>query len=74
MLARKCDRCGTLYEHYAGKNLFEGDEEANGVVLVDRNLKQQYFEGITYDLCPKCMVGLIHFLKDHNPKGDSNGN
>lgn len=71
MLARKCDRCGALYEHYVGQKLFKEDEKANGLVLLDKDLKQQYYERNFYDLCPKCMTELNRFLKADTPEENS---
>lgn len=66
MLARKCDRCNTLYEHYNGAVLFKGDEKANGLMLLDKDLQQKCWGRRSYDLCPKCMEELNAFLKGHN--------
>ena len=58
-LAKKCDRCGKLYEHYptgskpqcnAIKRLRKAE---NGVIT---------FEEISIDLCPECMESFDAFM------------
>ena len=66
MLARKCDRCNALYEHYIGATLFKKDDKANGLMLLDKDLQQKYYERKFYDLCPKCMAELNAFLHTYN--------
>lgn len=63
MRAKKCDRCGKLYEHYDGCKDFKSNGNANGVLLIDRDLENKYYGRKDYDLCPDCMNGLIAFLK-----------
>ena len=43
--AMKCDRCGNLYECYAGDTEFKESEKANGIVLIDRYsyIEHRYF-------------------------------
>ena len=36
MLARKCDRCGELYEHY--ETYQKNEEKFNAVVTIDRDI------------------------------------
>lgn len=63
MRAKKCDRCGKLYEHYDGSKEFKENGRANAVMLIDRDLDEKYFGRKDYDLCPDCMGKLIAFLK-----------
>jgi len=63
MLAKKCDRCGRLYEHYEGSERFKGNREANGLTLVDRYSDSFQRSSDTFDLCPKCMQELLNWLK-----------
>ena len=62
MRARKCDRCGKLYEHYDGSKNFEENGKANGLILIDRDLDNKYWNRKDYDLCPECMSLTISFL------------
>lgn len=59
MLAKKCDRCGKLYEHYDKA----GDERQNGVSIIYVN-KFGSRERIIADkdLCPDCMEAFINWL------------
>lgn len=60
-LARKCDRCGKLYEHYPRK-----DEDIwNGIVLVRlASTGEMIRRGNVMDLCTYCMNDLQTFLKN----------
>lgn len=62
MRAKKCDRCGKLYEHYDGLSRFKKTEQANAVIFIDRDLDEKYWGRKTYDLCPECMKELEDFL------------
>ena len=58
-IARKCDRCGKLYEHYPnGKNslcnaIKRVRKAENGAIT---------FEEISIDLCPECMSAFDEFM------------
>lgn len=58
--AKKCDRCGKLHEHYDGRREFKNSEQANGVILIDRDLDNKYWTRKTYDFCPDCMRKAPH--------------
>lgn len=61
MLARKCDRCGELYEHY--ETYQKNEEKFNAVVTMDRDINDARRSRIARDLCPKCRLKLIGWLK-----------
>lgn len=61
--AKKCDRCGKLFEHYDGSKEFKEGERANAVFLIDRDLDNKYWGRKSYDLCPECMKKLENFVK-----------
>ena len=63
MRAMKCDRCGKLYEHYKGSEIFKETEKANAVFLIDMDLNRHYSFCRIYDLCPDCMRKFEDFLK-----------
>lgn len=64
-IARKCDRCGELYECY-------DDTEFNGIRLeLDRRLCPTPMLVKYYDLCLSCATMLEEWL---NVKGEKNGN
>ena len=58
-LAKKCDRCGKLYEHYPnGKNspynaIKRVRKAENGAITS---------EGVSIDLCPECMGSFDAFM------------
>lgn len=61
MLAKKCDRCGKLYEHYDKV----GDERQNGFSTIYMN----YCGGrdrivADHDLCKDCMESLIKWFDE----------
>ena len=55
--ARKCDRCGELYELYEGIQLNEGRNFYRCCTLVGSS------SVLSLDLCPKCMTDLIDWIK-----------
>ena len=70
MLAKKCDRCGKLYEHYDKV----GDERQNGFSTIYVNcFGARDRIVVDYDLCEDWMESLINWL-DHggNDKNDKN--
>lgn len=54
-LAKKCDRCGKLYEHYS-------DFNSCNTMIADRNGNIDKMSG-RKDLCPDCMQELTDFLE-----------
>lgn len=64
MRAKKCDRCYKLYEHYDGSKEFENTEEANAVILIDRDLDNKYWTRKSFDLCLNCMEKLETFIEN----------
>lgn len=70
MLARKCDRCGKLYEQYEGKTNYRELSGANGVKLIDVYMSDNGYDNRKrYDLCPECMAKLVAFLNGGNHDG-----
>ena len=57
--ARKCDRCGSLYEFYEGTKT---TERANAVELIDRDMDNSSWSRKIYDLCPVCMDSFLQYL------------
>ena len=61
MLAKKCDRCGKLYEHYGD---IDGYGKCNAVKLVylqANAIEQSCTDAM--DLCPECMEEFKNFIK-----------
>lgn len=73
MRAKKCDRCGKLFEHYDGIKEFKNTEKANALLLIDRDrdLDNKYWGRKSYDLCSGCMKKLEDFLKGGSGDGKS---
>ena len=52
--AKKCDRCGKLYEQYNSKN---DRKHPNGIMVLNLDSQRRYFTHNALDLCPDCMKG-----------------
>lgn len=61
MQAKKCDRCGRLYENYDGRKAFP-KSRSNSIVLRDTDIDGKYWQRDRFDLCFSCMVALEVFL------------
>ena len=66
-MARKCDRCGALYESYQN---CKSVKRANAIILIDRDYKNQFWERETYDLCPDCQRELCNWLNAAKMDGE----
>ena len=58
--ARKCDRCGKLYESY--KTKYDGTN-VNGITMVNIDDDRYYFKHKLMDLCPECMKEFQDWLR-----------
>lgn len=58
VIARKCDRCGKLYEIYPQGNKVQ----YNGVQRIYGRINGGYDTDRPYDLCPKCMSAFDEFM------------
>lgn len=65
-IAKKCDRCGTLYESYNVKN---NAEAINGFKTLNINESQRYWSHGPYDLCPSCSTELMDWFKRRTKDG-----
>lgn len=61
MQAKKCDRCGRLYEHYDGGKAFP-KSLSNSIGLRDTDIDGKCWKRGHFDLCVSCMVDLEAFL------------
>lgn len=68
MRARKCDVCGVLYECYDGAKNFPNDGKANGFMLIDKDIYNEYWSRQSFDLCPECMKKLVDFINNRGEK------
>ena len=57
-IARKCDRCGKLYEYYPQGN----KSQCNGVQRIYITITGGYDSGKPCDLCPECMTAFDEFM------------
>lgn len=59
--AKKCDRCGKLYEQYNSKN---DRKNPNGIMVLNLDSRGRYFTHNALDLCPDCMKGFQDWLRE----------
>ena len=65
-LAKKCDRCGNLYE---SKNIDVCGAIVNGLGLISRDAcNTNAFPRRYFDLCPECLLSLANWLKNKPTK------
>lgn len=57
-IARKCDRCGKLYEYYPKGNKIQ----SNGVQRIYREKSGCFRYTMVYDFCPECMDAFDKFM------------
>lgn len=59
MTARKCDRCGKLYEPYNSQN---DSKHINGLIFVNVDEQRKYYGHGINDLCPECSAEFINWF------------
>lgn len=52
--AKKCDRCGKLYEEY---NINKDEKNPNGIMVLNLDYQRKFYSHTHMDLCPDCMKG-----------------
>ena len=62
--AKKCDRCGNLYENYNGIQMGKGGYHYNTIYVANDFITRGF------DMCPECMTKLKKFLTEM--KGEEN--
>lgn len=60
-IARKCDRCGKLYEQYNHIEL--EDKIVNGIYTVENKVNNRHVKH-HYDLCEECCWELLIWLQN----------
>lgn len=60
MLARKCERCGKLYECY--EKYGKGEEPFNGIIKADIDVEDSCRNKGKIDLCPECKQSFLRWL------------
>ena len=58
--ARKCDRCGKLYEGYNTEN---DSENINGIRTLNIDYQRMCYSHEAMDLCPECMESFWGWLR-----------
>ena len=58
--AKKCDRCGILYEEYNTEN---SSENINGIMTLNIDRYGTYYSHKPLDLCPQCADSLKNWMK-----------
>lgn len=67
--AKKCDRCGRLYEGY---NIKPSATNINGVITANIDYFGKYYTQNILDLCPECSDSFMRWLsKENDVKEDS---
>ena len=59
--AKKCDRCGKLYEEY---NIEDDKKNPNGIMVLNLDSQRRYFTHNVMDLCPDCMKEFQDWLRE----------
>lgn len=60
-LAKKCDRCGKLYEP---KNATIKKQQVNGLILMNRDAtNNSWYNRVLVDLCPMCLGSFDCWLR-----------
>lgn len=59
MQAKKCDRCGRLYELY---NAASNRKKCNGFRLINIDGNQNVYLHDAYDMCSECMEDFMKWL------------
>ena len=62
--AKKCDRCGRLYESYEGVAVTKGGRKYHALSLENDYVYKWY------DLCPVCMARLVNFISNSECEQD----
>lgn len=65
--ARKCDRCGKLYEPY---NLKDDSKHINGIIFVNVDEQRKYYDHGIIDLCPDCSTEFINWFQNGGEAND----
>lgn len=71
-LARKCDICGKLYEHYF---IDVNGYKVNAIHFIGKQIPSgEYFRDEPTDLCQECLGSIFECVRSLSPdKGEENG-
>ena len=59
--AKKCDRCGKLYEEYNFKN---DEKNPNGIMTLNLDYRRKFYLHTAMDLCPDCMKEFQDWMEE----------
>lgn len=59
--AKKCDRCGKLYEQYSSKN---DRKNPNEIMVLNLDAQRKYYSHGAIDLCPGCMKEFQDWMEE----------
>jgi hypothetical protein len=59
--AKKCDRCGKLYEQYNSKN---DRKNPNEIMVLNLDAQRKYYSHGAIDLCPGCMKEFQDWMEE----------
>ena len=59
--AKKCDRCGKLYEQYNSKN---DRKNPNAIMVLNLDAQRKYYSHGAIDLCPGCMKEFQDWMEE----------
>jgi len=65
--ARKCDRCGKLYEPYNSRN---DSTRINGIIFVNVDEERKYYGHGIKDLCPYCSTDFVNWFQNGGQVND----
>lgn len=73
MIAKKCDRCGNLYElKYYPEMFGSGNIRSDCIEVFSRNKFGDKKKGKEYDICPDCAMALKMWLKNNRKNQPTN--
>ena len=61
--AKKCDRCGLLYEPYEPNRYLKDEKNFNGILTANIDECGKYYSLEVLDLCDSCSDQLYNWLK-----------
>lgn len=64
--AKKCDRCGGLYEMYPASGNKNHEDYINGITTASISEERRFYNIDLIDLCPKCLEELAEWLNTDN--------
>ena len=64
-LAKKCDRCGKLYESY---NTTNDSKNINGIMTLNLDDLRKYYSHKPLDLCPECKDAFEEWMKNKSSR------